>query len=536
MDIKVSEEVQTALVKFNAGHVTPQQFAQHLGFTDRDMYFLKLFQPAVFDKSWVLLDRDMIKEWFCKNDTSAKAANHFIDRVLLKFFVEDIDYKKADENDLEVINSQVPNLVPGKVHTGGSKKQIFWITGECLKAIGMMQNKEIQRYYLKIERLLFQLAEYLMQSQIINISKQMTERLTMTDEARAEGEEKLRKLKELHEAEKKAKDDEIARVNNEKEDAARDAKEREDTLKLQHETEQKEQQKRNNFLHTQNMELLTLKKFNQKAEETIYVGSSRAYALSGISKIGQTKSMKMRSPGHNNTRIGGDKFISIKEFKVHNAHLIEHYIHAKLKGCLINKEVEFFMAPVKDLCEVVQACIDFDNEINNRVDLIVDKISKLSQNGFTINEWISADELKIFGNEAAMPKAEVKKVDIVSATNEEKIKLCKDVINSYMQDILKLEFDINTDEEKKFDSGPVVIKWSDLVKHMKANFVIRGQGNKVKDIEWANLFGVALNGITCIKYKQHSTSRKIITTTTNSSTTVVTVEEVLPTLSDVSDS
>ena len=79
---RTTEDVKTALTKFDAQPITLQQLAQHRGFTERQMYFLNIFQPSIFDRGWMLLNRDTIEEWFCGNEKSDSAVKNFYNRII----------------------------------------------------------------------------------------------------------------------------------------------------------------------------------------------------------------------------------------------------------------------------------------------------------------------------------------------------------------------------------------------------------------------------------------------------------------------
>jgi hypothetical protein len=186
MEVKVSTDVQTALEKFGAKPITPAQLAEHINFTERDLHFLRIFEPSVFNKSWILLDRDLAKEWFCKNDTSKDAVRNFYNRILLKHFIDGIDYKKADENDPEVVNFCSSNLTNKTERRGGSNRQFYWITGECLKSLGMMQNREIRDYYIRVEKLMYLMLEYSTQIRVIAAETRASEQTARANSLEAE--------------------------------------------------------------------------------------------------------------------------------------------------------------------------------------------------------------------------------------------------------------------------------------------------------------------------------------------------------------
>jgi hypothetical protein len=183
-----------------------------------------------------------------------------------------------------------------------------------------------------------------------------------------------------------------------------------------------------NRMHTSQAELLTYKQRNTR-DETIYIVSSLEYARQGIFKIGRTKtSMKRRNSGHNNTRIADDKIKAIKTYEVHDATLTEKRIHTKLHGLLIEGEKEFFMCPYDLLKSAVDYMTKHDNDEDDTVSDIIERIYLLKEKAFDSADWTNGLPDDFFVDEAPIePPVDdddlswlEDEVDIVERVSEEK--------------------------------------------------------------------------------------------------------------------
>lgn len=139
--------LETALIKFDYKEPTNEELAQHIGFTNKELKMMKIFWEPCFNKSWLYLPREMIKNWFCKEDKGRDAIRHFYDRILFKYD-KGVDYKVITKNDPLILN----NFYSPKV-ANGNRAKFYAVTGECFKMICMERNKDIRRYYIKIEEL-----------------------------------------------------------------------------------------------------------------------------------------------------------------------------------------------------------------------------------------------------------------------------------------------------------------------------------------------------------------------------------------------
>ena len=166
-----------------AENVNESQIAREImKFSSQEMNMLKIFWEPVFNKSWIILNRVLIKEWFCKNDKGKDSLNRFYNRILFKHFKEGKDYCEIQRD--EYLKKYSPKMENTFVHPNS---RFFKVTGECLKEIGMMRNNEIREYYLKVEKLSFIMTKYLFEVNNFQLQKK--------DEKISQQEEKIINMK-----------------------------------------------------------------------------------------------------------------------------------------------------------------------------------------------------------------------------------------------------------------------------------------------------------------------------------------------------
>ncbi len=379
--------IQEALVKYNYAEITNQQLAEYFNFTENEAKLLDLFWEPAFNGSWIYLSPEMIKD-----NMGYKQVSHFYKDVLYKQYTENIDYMAITKEDPLVEfyekNREIPNeeifLLKKKIHTGGKPKKYYKITGKTFKKMlmkcGTKKGDEICEYYLKIEQLAIFMKEYTNELSKHLLQKQL--------------EEKNRLLKESEEKES-----------------------------------------RMNAVH---IELLSFKKLIEK-NESIYLVATHQYALQGIFKAGRTqRNMKLRSSGHNNTHVKGDKVKVLREFKVNDSVAMENYIHKKLKGLLVSGEKEFFMCPYNLLENIIEMIINNDDEHNKLVNTIIDAVHALKCENFNSDIWTNGIDMNIFRDEMKLVvvgddgKDETKATfDMSKATDEQKKKFVEECVKAY---------------------------------------------------------------------------------------------------------
>jgi hypothetical protein len=207
-----------------------------------------------------------------------------------------------------------------------------------------------------------------------------------------------------------------------------------------------EKEEQFNRLHTINEELLTYKQLKEK-NESIYIVSTKTYAMQGMYKVGRTKNLKSRNSGHNTTHISGDKVKVLAEFKVNNSVLVENTIHKKLEGLRPDKFSEFFMCPYDLLYDIVNMINENDNNQNHAVNKIIEVVYKLKQSKFNLLDWTSGLDLEVFNENMRLVTQnndtddikEVAKFDITKATEEQKQAFVRECIAAYHRTIQQPE-------------------------------------------------------------------------------------------------
>lgn len=210
-----NKNVQTALMEFKFQDVSHEQLAKFTGFSDKELDMLKIFWGPCFNKSWIYLPREMIEEWFCKDDKSTSAIKNFYNRVLFKMYEENYDHKELDASDLLIKEynshwSKMTNRKNQKI-LYGNRAKYYAVTGECFKMICMERNKGIRKYYIKVEELCILMKDYIQGLQAHNIKlqqqlfdKQIETQKQLLIESKEQIEEKEREhIKQLEEEKKK---------------------------------------------------------------------------------------------------------------------------------------------------------------------------------------------------------------------------------------------------------------------------------------------------------------------------------------------
>jgi hypothetical protein len=162
--LQCDKTIKTALIKYNFKEIEPEQLGELIDMTVYEIQLLKIFWQPVFNKNWVYLNRNMINQWFCKNDTSKYAVKNFYNRSLLKPGKYDIgiDYMEIKNTDPLIELSENYRWSKPTTNKGGQNARHYAVTGECFKMICMERNKSIRKYYIKIEILAIMMRDYIL--------------------------------------------------------------------------------------------------------------------------------------------------------------------------------------------------------------------------------------------------------------------------------------------------------------------------------------------------------------------------------------
>lgn len=215
-------------------------------------------------------------------------------------------------------------------------------------------------------------------------------------------------------------------------------------------------------------------------DEMIYILSTESYAHQGVFKVGETQNMDLRTPGHNNTRVGPDKVAILASFKVHDAKLVEKYIHKRLEPFLISGTREFFHLPYRTLYDIVNKIIAFDNSLNGIVNANVKQVNDLHTHLIAAPDWFLGLEDKKFPDERKK-KITVQGFDASLTDTDARREVCQQVLSGYMTILLESDFNIAGDVELWFEN--IKVSEKELTSYFKSN-IMYGQKTKFKPTEW----------------------------------------------------
>lgn len=281
-----------------------------------------------------------------------------------------------------------------------------------------------------------------------------------------------------------------------------------------------------NRLHIQNSSLIRGKMFEDK-KESVYIVASQHYASQGIFKLGRTKSMVSRLGNHNTSHVVGDYHVTLKEYKVNNSTLMEHYLHSKLQHLLIKGESEFFKVRYQNLQAFVQSVVDADDTASTSANSLVDDRFLLEREEFKSCDWMTGIPAETFGPSYYQPANAVPgKISIADITDEKKLKVAREAITSYLKTEKNIDYALPIDAARVIEPK-IKIKWGDLFGVIKARLQ-HGESAKFmkQQAEWSLLFVTLLTsaiGIEFITYRPPKIKPTAAATTTAATTTAVRV-------------
>lgn len=397
-------------------------------------------------------------------DMGYSAPSAFYRDTLRKKYRENIDFIEVSATHQLVTAWEEANrdksLLGKSTHTGGKASKNYIVTGETLKRLalkcGTSKGDEIADYYIKVEKLVFFMREYMraLQFHCIEMEKKVNTRLL---------EDKIRESAELK-----------GKLNR---------------------------------LHTLNSSLVCCKKL-EGLEGRIYIIADEVYASQGIFKIGRTKAMAPRMKTHNSDKIIGSTYVILSEFAVQDEVLVEHYIHAKLIHLRVKGETEIFMAPFQELFDIVRLIVDNDGGVTSYVNAAVDVRYNLEQEEFKSSDWMRGIPVETFGPKYYQStNAIAGKIAVSEMNDDQRLKVAQFAITLYIRAKREIEY-ILPGDASKIITPKIDIKWSDLFNIVKS-MLQRGEGTKFskQECEWSALFGNALTGAISINYIARRTLR-----------------------------
>ena len=290
-----------AIDMFNYEEVSPKDLAEKIfEFSGEELDLLEIFWLPAFNNSWIILRRELIKEWFCGDERDKDSVNNFYRRMLMKKFVEGVDYEEISQEEYTGIDST--NLSNQKLHPKANRARVYKVTGKCFKKIGMMKNDKITDYFLKVE----EMAQF-MYRYISECSKHR-EREAVENSTKA-----------------------IEQANKDKEKAEHRAIVFEKAIK---------------------------NKMIKLRDEWIYIATTPTYAKSGWFKIGATKNnIHKRLKKYQTGRAPGDKMYMCWKTEVHDSLKMDDIIK-NLLADFRNDATEMYHFVYDDLIDIVDSIID----------------------------------------------------------------------------------------------------------------------------------------------------------------------------------
>jgi len=331
-------------------------------------------------QEWILIDERRIEQLGYKNN---KYKYRDIGKLLKKHFIEDEDFKLSNEklvNNIEKskksgdkilspsTSTKKSNKKKAKKKYGGQNRKLYDVKPETFKRMLMKANtkkaKEIRTYFIAIEKLIHLYGAYTDYWKTFRA-------LRFQDKFHKKQVEYERLQKKLNQEQEKLKS-----------------------------------------VEKYNKELIEYKLFTEK-NETVYVTTSKNYALKGLFKIGKTKNItRTRNSTLNTSRTLNDKMITLFEIKTHDSSLLEKTIHTFLRGFRFEKTREFFKCPYSLILKMVEHSADILDMGAGIANEITEEVNNIRSNPNCELKYIEGIDMSIFDPvvKPVIKKKTVKKV------------------------------------------------------------------------------------------------------------------------------
>ena len=233
-----------------------------------------------------------------------------------------------------------------------------------------------------------------------------------------------------------------------------------------------------------NKELIEYKLFTEK-NETVYVTTSKNYALKGLFKIGKTKNSTItRNSTLNTSRTLNDKMITLFEIKTHDSSLLEKTIHTFLRGFRFEKTREFFKCPYSLILKMVEHSadiLDMGAGISNE---ITEEVNNIRSNPNCELKYIEGIDMSIFDH---VVKPVIKKKPAKKSVKKPVIKkkTVKKVVKKVVKKHVKVESedeDSNSDDSDSDDENSEDEDTEDELEEMLNDRRIKITPNKISCI------------------------------------------------------
>lgn len=143
-ELKCNQKVKDLVSTFyTSTDLTPVEVGRHVGMTEEQLEWIDRFWEPTFNESWLILDREEIKNWFCGNDTGKNAVDNFYKQILIKYFKEGEDYMKVTDDEMFSLNLR-------KTKTEGRPSKYYKVTGESLASLMVNVLSSIQLVQSKL--------------------------------------------------------------------------------------------------------------------------------------------------------------------------------------------------------------------------------------------------------------------------------------------------------------------------------------------------------------------------------------------------
>lgn len=98
VEVRMSEQVLSALDKFDGSLISYKDMASHIGFTEAEIARVSIFWDSCFNGSWIYLSDELILSELT-NASGRSALSDFYKRMMTYGYTENIDYKLVSIND-----------------------------------------------------------------------------------------------------------------------------------------------------------------------------------------------------------------------------------------------------------------------------------------------------------------------------------------------------------------------------------------------------------------------------------------------------
>jgi len=456
--------IEQALVKYNYEKVENKHLAEFLEFSKKEIAMMETFWEPCFNKSWIYLPREMIERWFCKDDKSISAVKNFYNRILFKKYEKDYDYKE-----LEALNSMITkykfcwsNMTSKKKleKRGGSNAKYYAVTGECFKMICMERNRDIRRYYIKIEKLAVFMKDYVQGISSYQIIQSQKEKEQLLLESAEQIEKRDKLLEETQE--KLIKKEVQLKIEQERHVALREAVE----------------------------DVITLEK-----NQIFYIATSDYYQRRNRYKYGGVdceERLKTRLSSYNGDRAEGDRFYFIFIEKCHDYKSIEAYLRGHLPDyCKDSKDrylKEMVKCPWKIFKEIVYLALHPSGKLT---DLINEKRDEIIE-GIAIDDLVK--KLPI-----ALPDKPVNQrnvaLDAEQLSTDRVLEIMTNSLNRLAKELGHIGFNLTQQRDEKLD---LELKWTDVIDAVQAETKI-SRGKLGINRIWKPIMKQIIRGSNCIK-------------------------------------